>query len=82
MQLVQTPSPPDLRQFVADLAEGVEAGDITGMGAIVVLKGRRFFVDVFGSMARDPYAARGYVLELDDCLREIGKRRKNTNTTL
>lgn len=82
MQLVHTPSPPDLRQFAADLQEGVESGDVTGIGAIVVLKGRRFYVDVFGSMVRDPYGARGYVAELDDCLREIGKRRKNTNTTI
>jgi hypothetical protein len=51
------------------------------LGVVAITRGRRFFVDVFGSMVRDPHAARGYVAELDDCLREIGHQRRNTNTT-
>lgn len=81
LQLVPTPAPPDLHKFVQDLAEGVQAGDVTGLGVVVMMKGRRFFVDVFGQMARFPFESRGMVAELDDCLRDLGRRRKDTDTT-
>jgi len=81
-QLVDTPIQPDLRQAAADISEGVASGLITGLGIVVMIKGRRFFVDAFGTLVKDSHAGRGYVAELDDCLREIGHRRKNTNTTI
>lgn len=82
MQLIHTPIQPDLRQAALDLQEGIESGQITGLGVVVVMRGRRFFVDCFGSLVREPHAARGYVAALDDCLREIGHKRKDTNTTV
>jgi hypothetical protein len=82
MQLVPTPIAPDLRQAGQDLHEGIQSGEITGLGIVVIVKGGRFFVDAFGSMVRNPYASRGFVAELSDCLHEIGQRKKNTNTTI
>lgn len=82
MQLVPTPIPPDLRAAGNDIAEGIASGDITGLGVVVILRGGRFFVDAFGTVARNPHASRGFVAELSDCLHEIGQRKKNTNTTI
>jgi hypothetical protein len=79
--LVPTLIQPQLKAAAHDILEGVEAGEITGLGVVVVLKERRFFVDVIGSVARDPHAARGYVAALDDCLREIAHRKRDTSTT-
>lgn len=79
--LISTPLHPDLARVTADLVDGVHSKDIIGLGVVVLLRGNRFFVDAFGSMTRDPHAARGYVAALDDCLREIGVRKRDTNTT-
>ena len=59
----------------------MQSGKITGLGVVVVLRGRRFFVDAFGRMERDPVFARGALLSLDDCLRDMGQRRKDNDTT-
>jgi hypothetical protein len=80
-QLIHSPAPDGLDQFVEDLATAVRSGEITGLGVIVILKGRRVFVDVFGSMHRYPHESRGFVAELDDCLREIGRKRMDKHTT-
>lgn len=82
MQLVPTPIPPDIRQAGRDLYELSESGEIVGLGVVVVLKGGRYFVDAFGSMVRNPGPARGFVLDLMDCLGEIGRQRRDHNTTL
>jgi hypothetical protein len=81
LQLIPTPVPADMANAVDSLAEGIKAGEVGGLALIVVLKNRRFFVDCFGSMARDPHAARGYTLALDDCLRNIAQRKLDTHTT-
>ena len=80
MQLIHTPIQPDLKEATQDLAAGVDAGQIIGLGIIVVMRDRRFFVDCFGSLIHDPHAARGYVASLDDCLKDIGHRQKDVNT--
>lgn len=80
-QLVPTPIPEDMLTACNDLLEGVVSGEITGLGVVVVLRRRRFFVDCFGEMVRDPHGARGWVASLDDCLREIGLRKYDTDTT-
>lgn len=81
LQLVHTPAPPDLGRFAQDLLEGVESGDVTGLGVVVMLKGRRFFVDCFGQMSRNPFECIGLVGELEHCLRELGRKRRDTSTT-
>ncbi len=82
LHLIQSPSPPDIQRFADDLKSGVQAGDITGLGVVVMLRNRRFFVDAFGQMARNPFECIGLVGELEECLREIGRRRRDTNTTM
>ena len=81
-QIIHTPIQPDLRRAVEDLAEGVETGQIIGLGIVVLTKKRRFFVDAFGTLSSDPHAGRGYVASLDDCLQEIARKRHDTQTTL
>lgn len=81
LHLVSSPIQPALQKCVDDLSEGVATGAIIGLGVVVVLRGRRFFVDAFGSMVRTPHESRGLVAELDDCLRELGRKRRDTHTT-
>jgi hypothetical protein len=81
LHLIPTPIPSDLRQAASDLKDGVEVGEITGLGVVVTLRGGRFFVDCFGRLAREPHHGRGLVLSLDDCLREIAARKHGTSTT-
>jgi hypothetical protein len=78
---VPTPIPPDMLQAAMDILEGVKSGQITGLGIVVTVRKRRFFVDCFGDLVRDPHGARGWVASLDDCLREIAHRKKNSSTT-
>ena len=80
MQLIHTPIPPDLKEAVEDLRAGIDAGLIIGLAVVVVMRDRRFFVDAFGSLVTDPHAARGYVACLDDCLKDIGRQRKDVNS--
>lgn len=82
MQQIHTVVPPELLKASEDILEGVKSGDITGLGVVVMLRGRRFFVDALGTIAKNPHPARGYVAALDDCLRELGNRKRDTNTTL
>jgi hypothetical protein len=82
MQLVPTPIPPDIRQAGRDIYELAESGELTGLGVVVVLKGGRYFVDAFGTMVRNPGPARGFVLDLLDCLGEIGRQRRGRDTTM
>ncbi|SHN40550.1 hypothetical protein [Rhizobacter sp. OV335] len=81
MQLVPTPIPPDLRQAGIDIHEGIQSGQITGLGVVVIVRGGRFFVDAFGAVERNPHASQGYTMELIHCLHAIGERKKNTDTT-
>lgn len=80
--LVPNPLHADMEHAVQDLQEGIRDGQIIGLGIVVLLKGRRFFVDALGAMVRFPHESRGFVAELDDCLRDLGRRSRDTNTTL
>lgn len=82
LQLVHTPAAPDMQRFAEDLSTGVTSGDVIGLGVVVLLKGRRFFVDCFGQMERFPFENIGAVGELERCLRELGRQRTDTNTTI
>lgn len=80
-ELVQSPLQADLKQAADDLRDGVHSGLIVGLAVTVHLRRHRFFVDVFGEVTRDPHWGRAACLSLDDCLREISYRRKNSFTT-
>jgi hypothetical protein len=80
--LISTPIASDMERACEELLDGVRSGHVTGLGVVVVVKGRRFFVDALGSMVRHPHESRGFVAELDDCLREIARKRRDTDTTI
>lgn len=80
MHLVPNHHSPDLVEASKEIANGVESGDIIGLGVVVQLRGGKFFVDVLGRMIREPYSARGWLLALDDRLREIGEERRERPT--
>ena len=80
--LVPNQMSPGLLAACEDLTDGAKSGQIIGLGVVVMLRRNRFFVDVFGEMTRNPHAARGFVASLDDCLREIGRQKRDTNTTI
>lgn len=81
IHLVPTPIPNDMLAAAEDIMDGVKAGEIIGLGVVVVLRRRRIFADAFGEVARDPLSARGWIRSLDDCLRELSQRHKNSATT-
>jgi hypothetical protein len=81
-QLIQTPIDHNLERACEELLDGIRSGQVTGLGIVVMIKGRRFFVDALGAMVSSPHESRGLVAELDDCLREIGRKRRDTNTTI
>lgn len=81
VQLIQAPIPADMANAVENLSDGVRGGHVVGLGLVVILKGRRFFVDCFGTLAREPHSGRGYVAALDDCLRELGRQQIDRSTT-
>lgn len=81
-QLVPNQISPGMLDACRDLVDGVESGQVVGIGIIVMLRRNRFFVDAFGELTRNPHAARGFVASLDDCLREMGRSKKDTNTTM
>lgn len=81
MELVQTPIQPDLLAGSKDIVEGIESGHIVGLAVVVQLRGGKFFVDVMGRMSKQPHSARGWVLALDDYLRDLAGQRNHRSTT-
>ncbi|MBA3590363.1 hypothetical protein [Methylibium sp.] len=69
-------------QLCRELLDRAQAGDITGLGVVVILPRGRYVVDCCGSAKRDPTFTRGALASLDDCLREMVHRRRDANTTL
>ena len=80
--LVPNPISHDLTDACEDLVLGVREGHIVGLGVVVILKRNRFFVEALGELTRNPYAGRGMIASLDDCLREIGNKRRDSMTTM
>ncbi len=60
----------DTVQACTELLEGAQSGKIIGLGVVVVMRRRRFLVEVIGEAQRDPIFTRGALHSLDDCLRE------------
>jgi hypothetical protein len=81
MQLIPTPIAPDLQAAANEIQTIVQSGQAVGLGVVVVLRGGHYFVDAFGSMVRNPGPSKGFVLDLIDCLAEIGRKRKAAQTT-
>ena len=57
-------------------------GTVTGIAFAVLMKRRKFLVNIAGEAYRDPTFARGAILALDDELRDIVQRGALSNTTM
>ena len=65
-----------------ELLEAAHAGQIVGLAVVMLYRRNRFSVDVVGDAVRVPVVMRGALRELDDCLREISHRRRDTPTII
>lgn len=72
----------DLVEAFEQLTEGVRQGVIVGAVFGIALKGRRYHVNVAGSLARDPTFARGIVAALDDELMGMVQGRADAESTI
>lgn len=72
----------DTVQALEALLHMAQEGTVTGIAFAVMLKRRKFFVNVAGEAYRDPTFARGAILALDDELRDIVQRGAMSNTTM
>ncbi|MBA3622900.1 MAG: hypothetical protein H0W48_00220 [Methylibium sp.] len=80
-KLVQLGLPPDIAAAHAEIGQWIDDGHVTGYGAIILLKRRRYIVDCWGDVCNDPTLGRGCLATLDDCLREmLHKRYRETQT--
>ena len=64
------------------IANAARAGDVIGGGFVLLLKRRRYLVNLCGEAARDPTFTRGALLSLDDQLRGLVRRHTDSSTTL
>lgn len=72
----------DLKEAGRQINEAIESGLISGMVFGASLKGRRYIVNVAGSLARDPTLARGVTAALDDELARLVQSRTDSDTTI
>jgi hypothetical protein len=82
MHLVRDHVSRDLLQTCVQLLEAVKEGHITGLAFGCVMKGKRYFVNVSGSLAKDPTFARGVVAALDDELGRMVQGKADADTTM
>lgn len=82
LQLVTAPISDDTVTACRELLAAAEAGHLVGFGIVALLKRRRYLVDTCGEATRDPVFTRGALMSLDDCLRELVRRKTDTNTTV
>lgn len=81
-QLVRDVISRDLREAGQQIQAAIEAGEISGLVFGASLKGRRYIVNVAGTLARDPTLARGVTAAIDDELSRMVQDRVDSNTTM
>lgn len=72
----------DVLETAEQLLDAVRAGQIVGIAFGVALRGKRYFVNVTGTLARDPTFARGVVAALDDELMGMVQGKADAATTI
>ncbi len=72
----------DLVDAGRQINEAIQSGNVSGMIFGCHLKGRRYIVNVAGSLARDPTLARGIAAALDDELARMVQGKMDSETTL
>ena len=83
MKLVRDHISRDITEAIDTLAEGVRSGQISGIVFGCSIKGqRRYFVNVAGSLAKDPTLARGVLAAIDDELMGMVQSQAENHTTI
>lgn len=72
----------DLKEFGTQLKEAIDAGHISGVVFGATLRGRRYIVNVAGTLAKDPTLARGVAAAIDDELARMVQEKKDSETTM
>lgn len=72
----------DLKEAAAQIQEAVDSGLMSGLVFGASLKGRRYIVNVAGTLARDPTLARGVAAAIDDELARMVQGRVDSDTTI
>lgn len=81
-QLVRDQVSRDVIEALGQLLKGAESGHVVGAAFGIALRGRRYLVNVAGTLARDPTLARGVVASLDDELQRMVQGRTDSDTTV
>lgn len=81
-QLVRDHISRDLIDAFEQMFTMAKNGEIVGVVFGIALRGRKYHVNVAGTLARDPTFARGIVAALDDELMQMVQGNADTNTTL
>jgi len=82
-QLIRDTISRDTVEAARQIHEASESGEVLGMFFGLMLKRRRFVVNVAGECLRDPTFARGMLAAMDDELRGIVQGNAGTgNTTI
>lgn len=81
-QLVRDAISRDLLEALDALLLAAQEGVVVGAVFGVALKGRKYYVNVAGTLARDPTFGRGIVAALDDELMSMVQGKADTDTTL
>lgn len=82
MHLVRDHVSRDMLQTCVQLLEAVREGHVTGMAFACSMRGKKYFVNVSGTLARDPTFARGVVAALDDELARMVQGKADADTTI
>jgi hypothetical protein len=82
MHLVRDQVSRDLQTTCEQLLAAVMGGQITGLAFACTLRGKRYFVNVSGALAKDPTFARGCVAALDDELSRMVQGKADSDTTI
>lgn len=81
-QLIREHISRDTIEALTGLLQLAQTGAVTGLAIAVVMRRRKYLVDVCGEAYRDPTFARGAVAALDDELRDIVRSQAHAATTL
>lgn len=81
-QLVRDSVSRDMEQAAIQLLEEVRSGNVVGLAFGIALRGRKYFVNVAGILAKDPTYARGIVAALDDELARMVQGKADSDTTV
>jgi len=71
-----------MEQAAIQLLEEVRSGNVVGLAFGIALRGRKYFVNVAGILAKDPTYARGIVAALDDELARMVQGKADSDTTV